>query len=120
MASSCLVRRSWTQASRILARVTRVDAWGVAVAEKVGARMVAKASNAVAARREQGNSGDLVGGVDGTFMVAPILLVVAVAAGEFADDVADEVLGVAEEHQGLIQVVQRVVDAGEAGGQAAL
>src|SRR5713226_1366900 len=28
MGSSCLLRRSWTQASRILARVTRVEAWG--------------------------------------------------------------------------------------------
>src|SRR6266849_301339 len=45
---------------------------------------------------------------------------VVIAAGEFADDVADEILGVAEEHQGLIQVVQRVVDAGEAGSHAAL
>src|SRR5258708_13367994 len=74
MGSSCLVRRSWTQASRILARVTIVEAWGAAVAvgEKVGARMVAKARNAMAARREQGNSGDLAGGVEGTFMAAPI------------------------------------------------
>src|SRR5229473_4073405 len=74
MGSSCLVRRSWTQASRILARVTMVEAWGAAVAvgEKVGARMVAKARNAMAARREQGNSGDLAGGVEGTFMAAPI------------------------------------------------
>src|SRR5260370_27233629 len=47
-------------------------------------------------------------------------LVVAVAAGEFADDVAYEVFGVAEEHQGLVEVVQRVVDAGEACGHAAL
>src|SRR5260370_725664 len=52
--------------------------------------------------------------------VQPPESVVAVAAGEFADDVAYEVFGVAEEHQGLIQVVQRVVDAGEAGGHAAL
>src|SRR5258708_34412567 len=74
MGSSCLVRRSWTQASRILARVTIVEAWGAAVAvgEKVGARMVAKARNAMAARREQGNSGDLAGGGEGTFMAAPI------------------------------------------------
>src|SRR6266852_5616391 len=74
MGSSCLLRRSWTQASRILARATRVEAWGAAVAvgEKVGARMVAKARNATAARREQGNSGDLAGGVEGTFMAAPI------------------------------------------------
>jgi hypothetical protein len=57
-----------------LARVARVEAWGAAVAvgEKVGARMVAKARNAMAARREQGNSGDLAGGVEGTFMAAPI------------------------------------------------
>src|SRR6266436_4831305 len=47
-------------------------------------------------------------------------LVVAVAAGEFADDVAYEILGVAEEHQRVVQVIQRVVDAGEAGGHAAL
>src|SRR5260370_16408966 len=74
MGSSCLVRRSWTQASRILARVTIVEAWGAAVAvgEKVGARMVAKARNAMAARREQGNSGDLAGGVEGTFMAGPL------------------------------------------------
>src|SRR5260370_8799151 len=73
MGSSCLVRRSWTQASRILARVTIVEAWGAAVAvgEKVGARMVAKARNATAARREQGNSGDLARGVEGAFMAAP-------------------------------------------------
>src|SRR5713101_1891514 len=45
---------------------------------------------------------------------------VVIAAGEFADDVADEILGVAEEHQRLVEVVQRVVDAGEAGGHAAL
>src|SRR5258707_12963357 len=74
MGSSCLVRRSWTQASRILARVTIVEAWGAAVAvgEKVGARMVAKARNATAARREQGNSGDLAGGGEGAFMAGPI------------------------------------------------
>src|SRR5260370_1334779 len=47
-------------------------------------------------------------------------LVVAVAAGEFADDVAYEVFGVAEEHQGLVEVVQRVVEAGGACGHAAL
>src|SRR5260370_39644142 len=97
MASSCLVRRSWTQASRILARVTRVDSWGAAVAEpqKVGARMVAKARNAMTARREQENSGDLAWGVEGTFMAAPIALGV-IAAGEFADYVAYEIFGVAE------------------------
>jgi hypothetical protein len=40
---------------------TRSAAWGAAVAvgEKVGARMVAKPRNAMAARREQGNSGNL-------------------------------------------------------------
>jgi hypothetical protein len=32
---------------------------------------VAKARNAMAARREQGNSGDLAG-MEGTFMAAPI------------------------------------------------
>src|SRR5216684_9040848 len=121
MGSSCLVRRSWTQASRILARVTIVEAWGAAVAvgEKVGARMVAKARNAMAARRKQGNSGDLAGSVERMFMVAPIVLVV-IAAGEFADDVAYEVFGVAEEHQRLVEVIQRVVDAGKTGGHAAL
>src|SRR5260370_41527529 len=73
MGSSCLVRRSWTQASRILARVTMVEAWGAAVAvgEKVGARMVANARNAMAARRKQRNSCDLAGGAEGTFMAAP-------------------------------------------------
>src|ERR1039458_1507221 len=73
MGSNCLVRRSWTQASRMLARVARVEAGGAAVArgEKVGARMVAKAMNAMAVRCEQGNSGDLAGGVEGTFMAAP-------------------------------------------------
>jgi hypothetical protein len=57
-----------------LARVTRVEAWGagVAVGEKVGARIEAKARNAMAARREQGNSGVLAGGVEGAFMAAPI------------------------------------------------
>ena len=42
------------------------------------------------------------------------LSVVAAAAGKFADDRADEALGVAEEHQGLVEVVERVVDSGEA------
>ena len=65
--SSGLVRRSWTQASRILVRVARVEAWGAAeaVGEKVGARMVAKPRNAMAARREQGNSRNLAGDVEG-------------------------------------------------------
>ena len=44
----------------------------MAVGEKVGARMVAKARNAMAARRKQQNSGDLAGRVEGTFMAAPI------------------------------------------------
>jgi hypothetical protein len=63
--------------------------------------MVAKARNAMAARRKQGNSGDLARSVEWMFMVAPIVLVV-IAAGNFADDVADEILGVAEEHQRLV------------------
>src|SRR5260370_32535472 len=48
------------------------------------------------------------------------LLMVAVASAEFADYVAYEIFGVAEEHEGLVEVIQRVVDAGEAGGHAAL
>src|SRR5260370_42682934 len=48
--------------------------------------------------------------------VQPPESVVAVAAGEFAADVADEVFGVAEDHRGLIQAVRMVDDAGEAGG----
>ena len=42
------------------------------------------------------------------------------AAAEFADDGADELFGVAEEHQGVVEVIERVVDAGEAGVHAAL
>jgi hypothetical protein len=42
------------------------------VGEKIGATMVAKATKAMAARREQENSGELAGGVEGTFMAAPI------------------------------------------------
>jgi hypothetical protein len=45
----------------------------VAVDEKVGAKIVAKARNAMAAQREQGSSGDLGGGVEGTFMAAPLI-----------------------------------------------
>src|SRR5260370_33182934 len=52
--------------------------------------------------------------------VQPPESVVAVAGGAFAEDVAYEVLGVAEEHQVLIQEVHRVVDAREAGGHAAI
>src|SRR5713226_4502479 len=81
--------------------------------------MVVKARNAMVARHELGNSDDLAGSVEWTFMAAPIVLVV-VAAGDFADDVAYEILGVAEKHQRLVQVVQRVVDASEAGSHAAL
>src|SRR6266478_6779112 len=46
--------------------------------------------------------------------------VVIATTAQFADDVAYEILGVAEEHQRVVQVIQRVVDAGEAGGHAAL
>ena len=42
-------------------------------------------------------------------------VVSARAAGELADDVADEALGVAEEHQGLVEVIERIIDAGETG-----
>src|SRR5260370_15057530 len=40
--------------------------------------------------------------------------------GRVRDDRADEVFGVAEQHQGPVQVVQGIVDAGETGGHAAL
>src|SRR6266478_1806731 len=49
-----------------------------------------------------------------------VVWLVVVAAAQFADDVAYEVFGVAEEHQRVVEVVQRGVDAGEAGGHAAL
>src|ERR1700735_2810550 len=49
-----------------------------------------------------------------------VLAVVTAAAGEFADDVADEIFGVAEEHQSFVEIVERVVDAGETGSHAAL
>ena len=42
------------------------------VGEKVGARLVGKARNAMAARREQRKRGDLAGGVEKTFIAAPI------------------------------------------------
>src|SRR5258708_36929457 len=45
---------------------------------------------------------------------------VVIAAGEFADDVAYEILGVAEEHEGLVQVIEGIVDAGKTSGHAAL
>ncbi len=41
------------------------------------------------------------------------------AAAEFADDVADEFFGVAEQHQSVVEVIERIVDAGETGGHAA-
>ena len=44
----------------------------------------------------------------------------SMSAAEFAHNCADELLGVAEEHQRVIEVVQRVVDAGEARAHAAL
>jgi hypothetical protein len=34
-----------------------------------------------------------------------------VAVGEFADDVGDEFFGVAEEHESVVEVIQRIVDA---------
>ncbi len=40
------------------------------------------------------------------------------AAGQLSHNVPYKPLGVAEEHQGFILVVQRVIDAGEAGVQA--
>ena len=40
-------------------------------------------------------------------------------AAELSDDVAHKLLGVAEQHQGVIEVIQRIVDSGEAGGHAA-
>jgi hypothetical protein len=49
-----------------------VEACGAAVEEKAGARTVAKGRKAIAARREQENSGDLAGGIEGAFMAAPI------------------------------------------------
>src|ERR1035438_3324933 len=42
------------------------------------------------------------------------------APRQFADQVAYEGFGVAEEHQGFVQVIELVVDAREAGAQAAL
>jgi hypothetical protein len=36
----------------------------------------------------------------------------AAAAGQLADDVADEAFGVTEEHQGLVQALERVVGSG--------
>src|SRR5580693_4575669 len=47
-------------------------------------------------------------------------LAVTVAAGEFTDDVADEIFGVPEEHQRAVEIVERVINTGEAGGHAAL
>ena len=41
-------------------------------------------------------------------------------AGELLDDFADEFFRVAEEHQGVVEVVERIIDSGEAGGHAAL
>src|SRR5579863_3554994 len=43
----------------------------------------------------------------------------SVPATEFAHDRADELLGVAEEHQRAVEIVERVVDTGEAGAHAA-
>jgi len=62
------VRRSWSQASRILARFTRVESCGAAAA-KVTARMQAKARRVMERRREWGNRSDLVE-VDSDFMSA--------------------------------------------------
>jgi hypothetical protein len=38
------------------------------------------------------------------------------AAGEFSHDVAHKTLGVAQEHEGFVEVIKRVIDAGEGGG----
>src|ERR1700692_44281 len=46
-------------------------------------------------------------------------LYMAAAAGKGTDDGANETLGVSEEHQCFVKVVERVVDSGEAGGHAA-
>ena len=42
------------------------------------------------------------------------------AASEFAHDISHKSLGVAEEHEGFILVVKRVIDAGKAGAQTPL
>src|SRR5271166_1674292 len=47
-------------------------------------------------------------------------LVPAAIARQLLHDVSYELLGVAEEHQGVVEVVERVVDAGEAWAHAAL
>lgn len=47
-------------------------------------------------------------------------MAVGSAAGQFADDVADEVFGVTEEHQIIVEVVQRIIDAGKSSRHAAL
>jgi hypothetical protein len=45
----------------------------VAVDEKVGTKIAAKARNGMAGQREQGSSGDLGEGVEGTIMAAPLI-----------------------------------------------
>ena len=40
----------------------------------------------------------------------------AAAAGKLANNRANETFGVAKEHQGFVEVVERVVDSGEARG----
>jgi len=35
------------------------------------------------------------------------------AAAQFAHDISDETFGIAEEHQGAVQKIQRVFDSGE-------
>src|SRR5258705_4954585 len=47
-------------------------------------------------------------------------LTVAVTAGKFADNGAHEILGIAEEHQGFIQVVERVIDSRESRSHTSL
>src|SRR5580658_10488340 len=44
---------------------------------------------------------------------------VAAAAAQFADDVAHDFLRVAKEHESVVEVVERVVDASKTGGHAA-
>jgi len=42
------------------------------------------------------------------------------ASGQFMNDVIHKRLGIAEEHQRLVELIERIVDAGEARTHAAL
>src|SRR4029079_14078115 len=47
-------------------------------------------------------------------------LAVAATTGEFADDGTYKTLGITEEHQSLVHIVERIVDSRETGCHAAL